>query len=66
LQPAALDAILAMQPSLIAYISCDPATLARDASRLIKGGYALQKITPFDLFPQTHHIESVSFFSLSQ
>ena len=64
LQAAALDAILAMHPQTIAYISCDPATLARDASRLVMGGYALQKITPFDLFPQTHHIESVSFFSV--
>ena len=64
LQPVVLDAILEMQPKIIAYISCDPATLARDASLLIKGGYSLQKITPFDLFPQTHHIESVSFFLL--
>ncbi|MFC2028768.1 class I SAM-dependent RNA methyltransferase [Chloroflexota bacterium] len=63
LQPAVLDAILEMDPESIAYISCDPATLSRDAARLVKGGYALQKITPFDLFPQTHHIESVSFFS---
>ena len=63
LQPDALDAILSMQPQTIAYISCDPATLARDAGRLIKGEYVLQKITPFDLFPQTHHIESVSFFT---
>ena len=65
LQPEALDAMLAIQPEIIAYISCDPATLARDASRLIKGGYVLSRITPFDLFPQTHHIESVSFFTPS-
>jgi len=63
LQPNALDAIIALQPQTIAYISCDPATLARDAGRLIKGGYVLQKITPFDLFPQTQHIESISFFT---
>jgi len=38
-------------------------TLARDAARLIKGGYTLQHVTPFDLFPQTYHIESISIFT---
>ncbi|NOH01249.1 MAG: class I SAM-dependent RNA methyltransferase [Chloroflexi bacterium] len=58
----ALDAILQINPQVIAYISCDPSTLARDAARLIKGGYTLQQVTPFDLFPQTYHIESISIF----
>lgn len=58
----ALDAILQIQPNIIAYVSCDPSTLARDAARLIKGGYTLQQVTPFDLFPQTYHIESISIF----
>jgi 23S rRNA (uracil1939-C5)-methyltransferase len=60
---SALEAILAMQPKTLAYISCDPATLARDARRLLNGGYQLQHITPFDLFPHTFHIESISFFT---
>jgi len=58
----ALDAILTMKPGTLAYISCDPATLGRDAARLIAGGYRLKQVTPFDLFPQTYHIESVSIF----
>ncbi|MCL4273577.1 MAG: class I SAM-dependent RNA methyltransferase [Anaerolineales bacterium] len=59
----ALDAILQINPHVIAYVSCDPSTLARDAARLIKGGYTLQNVTPFDLFPQTYHIESISIFT---
>jgi len=58
----ALDAIINIRPQVIAYVSCDPSTLARDAARLIHGGYRLAEVTPFDLFPQTHHIESVSIF----
>jgi len=62
LDKAVLDGILKLSPSLIAYVSCDPSTLARDAARLINGGYKLREVTPFDLFPQTFHIESISIF----
>jgi 23S rRNA (uracil1939-C5)-methyltransferase len=58
----ALDGILALGAPQLVYISCDPATLARDARRLIQGGFQLKKITPFDVFPQTYHIESISFW----
>ncbi len=58
----ALDGILSLSPPTLAYISSDPATLARDAKRLINGGYQLQEITPFDLLPHTFHIESISFW----
>ena len=57
-----VDGILKLRPQAIAYVSCDPSTLARDSKRLIEGGYKLKQVTPFDLFPQTYHIESISIF----
>ena len=62
LDKAVVDGILKLSPSLMAYVSCDPSTLARDTARLINGGYRLKEVTPFDLFPQTFHIESISIF----
>ncbi len=59
----ALDAIAKMAPPFLAYISCDAATLARDSKRLLAAGYTLQQVQPFDMFPQTYHIESISFFT---
>lgn len=58
----ALDAVVKMKPRVIAYVSCDPSTLARDAARLIQNGYELSEVAPFDLFPQTYHIESIGIF----
>jgi 23S rRNA (uracil1939-C5)-methyltransferase len=55
---AALLPLLA--PKRILSISCDPATLARDLALISKDGYRLTRITPIDMFPQTHHIESVA------
>lgn len=62
LDKAVVDEIIKLRPKVLAYVSCDPSTLARDAARLIHGGYKLKQVTPFDLFPQTFHIESISFF----
>lgn len=55
------EAILANPPARIVYVSCDPATLSRDAKRLSEC-YRLVKVTPLDMFPQTAEIESVSIF----
>jgi 23S rRNA (uracil1939-C5)-methyltransferase len=62
LERRTLDALLTLKPVKIAYVSCDPSTLARDAARLIAGGFRLVQVTPFDLFPQTFHIESIGIF----
>lgn len=63
LDPIARDAILQMQPPRIIYISCDPATLARDTKELSLAGYAIQAAQAFDLFPRTSHVETVCLLS---
>jgi 23S rRNA (uracil1939-C5)-methyltransferase len=57
-----VEAILTQGADWLAYISCDPATLARDSKQLISGGYTLSMLYLFDMFPQTYHIESISFW----
>ena len=60
----AMDGLLKLRPPVLVYVSCDPSTLARDAKRLHATGYRLEQVTPFDLFPQTYHIESISCWSI--
>ena len=57
-----LDRILRLGSGTLAYVSRDPSTLARDAARLIKGGYRLDAVTPFDVAPQTAQIDSIAIF----
>ena len=62
LDVAVVDAILEKSPRWVIYIACDPATMARDGRRLATGGYRLVLATPFDMFPQTYHIESIGLW----
>lgn len=55
-----LIAISKMKPERIVYVSCDVATLARDAKYLSEHGYKVEKVTPFDMFPFTYHVETVA------
>lgn len=54
------EMILKLEPERIIYVSCDTASLARDLKNLTDNGYAVEKVSAFDMFPQTHHVESVA------
>jgi 23S rRNA (uracil1939-C5)-methyltransferase len=56
------EAVITQGAEHLVYISCDPATLARDGRLLMMGGYTLDEIQLFDMFPQTYHIESLSIW----
>ena len=58
----ALSGVLALRPARVVYVSCDVATLARDARGLTDAGNELQELTAFDLFPNTAHVETVGVF----
>jgi 23S rRNA (uracil1939-C5)-methyltransferase len=58
-EPEAVRGITRLQPRHISYVSCDPATLARDLRLLLDAGYHLRSLRAFDMFPQTHHVETV-------
>ena len=58
-EAAVIKGIIDLRPTQISYVSCDPATLARDLRKLLGAGYVIDLIMAFDLFPQTHHVETV-------
>jgi 23S rRNA (uracil1939-C5)-methyltransferase len=60
---AAIERTLALEGSTIVYVSCDVATLARDARKIVAAGYRLSGISAFDLFPNTPHVETVALFA---
>ena len=61
-----LHTIAEMAPERLVYVSCDPATLARDLARLDELGYQAQELTPVDLFPRTSHCECVVWMRKSE
>lgn len=61
-----LDAIIEFRPQAVVYVSCNPATLARDLRILADGGYQVDHVTPIDMFPQTGHVECVTRLSLAE
>ncbi len=59
-EPKVLDALARSKPKQLVYVSCDPATLARDLKRLCESGFVLNEVQPLDMFPQTAHIECIA------
>jgi 23S rRNA (uracil1939-C5)-methyltransferase len=60
--PDVIRRLASLRPDRFVYVACDPATLARDARVIVENGYSLAEVQPFDLFPQTYHIECVALF----
>ncbi len=63
-QRQALESLMKLAPTRVAYVSCDPETLARDLKVLTTGPYSIEAVQPVDMFPQTHHVECVAILSL--
>ena len=62
----ALDAVIRLAPRRVVYVSCDPASLARDLKVLCEGPFRLESVQPMDMFPQTHHVECVANLSYEE
>ena len=61
--PEFLSGVLALSPRTVVYVSCNPVTQARDLEPLLANGYKLRSLTPVDMFPHTHHVETVALLS---
>lgn len=60
-----IQRVIKLKPRQVSYVACDPSILARDMRRFIDGGYTIDSLTALDLFPQTHHVETVARLSRS-
>ncbi len=58
-----IDSVVSMQPRRVVYVSCDPATLARDLAAFRRKGYSCERVKPVDMFPRTPHVECVALMS---
>jgi 23S rRNA (uracil1939-C5)-methyltransferase len=65
MSPEALSAVLGTRAPRLVYVSCDVATLARDARKIVDAGYAIERADAFDMFPNTPHVETVIVFTKS-
>ena len=65
LSPGALASVLGVNAARLIYVSCDVATLARDARKMVDAGYAIERADAFDMFPNTPHVETVIAFGKS-
>jgi 23S rRNA (uracil1939-C5)-methyltransferase len=61
--PAVLGEVARLAPRTIAYLSCDPETLARDLAILARDGYRPRSVTPFDMLPHTPHVEALALLT---
>ena len=61
--PAASEPVARLAPRAIAYLSCDPDTLARDLAQLAARGYPCAAVTPFDMLPHTPHVEALALLT---
>ncbi|MBP3633572.1 MAG: 23S rRNA (uracil(1939)-C(5))-methyltransferase RlmD [Oscillospiraceae bacterium] len=63
LEESVIESVVSMAPRKVVYVSCDPATLARDLRRFAERGYETKKAEAFDMFPRCHHVESVALLA---
>jgi len=63
---AVVKQLMATGPRAIAYVSCDPASFARDLGYFQQGGWRLESLRAFDLYPNTHHLETVGLIVPAQ